>query len=89
MAREIEKELRTYVGRHLDVKDLDKITRNAKLKKDLGADSLDSIEMIMEIEEMFDIDIPEDDADKIKTFGALVDYVANHYKEKDEEKQYF
>ncbi len=47
----------------------------ARLADDLGADSLDRIEIRMAIEEAFDIEIPDEDADKLKTVGEIVEYV--------------
>ena len=46
----------------------------------LGADSLDSVELIMEFEKAFDIQIPDEDAEKITTVGAAIDYVEAHKK---------
>ena len=53
----------------------DKITEKASFMDDLGADSLDTVELIMELEEEFGIEIPDEDAEKITTVGAAVDYV--------------
>ena len=54
--------------------DLDKVGADAKFV-DLGADSLDTVELIMEFEKEFDITIPDEDAEKIATVGDAVDYV--------------
>ena len=51
------------------------ITPEKSLISDLGADSLDSVELIMSIEQKFDISIPEDAAENIKTVGDIIDYV--------------
>jgi acyl carrier protein len=51
------------------------LTLDKSLVGDLGADSLDQIELVMAIEEEFEIDIPDDDAEKIETVGQIVDYV--------------
>lgn len=51
------------------------ITPEKSLINDLGADSLDSVELIMSIEQKFDISIPEDAAENIKTVGDIIDYV--------------
>jgi len=53
----------------------DKITRVTSFEKDLGGDSLDAVEFIMEIEDAFNIEIPESMAEKIKTVGDVVDFV--------------
>jgi acyl carrier protein len=55
--------------------DKDKITKDSHFVNDLGADSLDIVEMIMELEEEFDISIPEDAAEKIQRVGEAVDYI--------------
>ena len=52
-----------------------KITMEAKFIDDLGADSLDTVELIMEFEEEFGIEIPDDDAEKMTTVGAAVEYI--------------
>ena len=51
------------------------IKTEAHFVNDLGADSLDTVELIMELEEEFGIEIPDEDAEKITTVGAAVDYV--------------
>lgn len=53
----------------------DKVTLNANLADDLGADSLDAVEIIMNLEESFNISIADDAAEKIKTVKDLVDYI--------------
>lgn len=58
----------------LDV-DEDDITMEASFIDDLGADSLDIVELIMAMEEEFDIEISEDDADSISTVGAAIEYI--------------
>lgn len=56
----------------------DEVVSEAKFEDDLGADSLDIVEMIMAIEEEFDIEVPEDDAAKMTTVGDVMEYVALH-----------
>jgi len=51
------------------------ITGDAHFMDDLGADSLDTVELIMQLEEEFGIEIPDDDAEKITTVGKAVDYI--------------
>lgn len=53
----------------------DKITRETHFVNDLGADSLDTVELVMELEEEFDISIPEDSAEKIQRVGEAIDYI--------------
>lgn len=55
--------------------DQDKITMESSFVNDLGADSLDTVELVMELEEEFDIDIPEDAADKIETVGQAIKFI--------------
>lgn len=52
------------------------ITREASFTNDLGADSLDTVELIMEFEKEFDMTIPDEDAEKIATVGDAVDYIS-------------
>ncbi len=53
----------------------DKITRETSFINDLGADSLDTVELVMEFEDEFEISIPDEDAEKIQTVGAAIDYI--------------
>lgn len=53
----------------------DKITMEASFVDDLGADSLDTVELIMELEEEFGIEIPDEDAENMTTVGAAVEYI--------------
>ncbi|HCK99122.1 MAG: acyl carrier protein [Candidatus Marinimicrobia bacterium] len=54
-----------------------KITAEASFIDDLGADSLDTVELIMKMEEEFDIEIPDEEAEKLKTVGNVVEYLDN------------
>ena len=53
----------------------DKVTPDASFVEDLGADSLDTVELVMELEEEFDINIPDDAAEKIQTVGQAIDFI--------------
>jgi acyl carrier protein len=53
----------------------DQITRETSFVNDLGADSLDTVELVMELEEEFDINIPDDAAEKIQTVGQAIDHI--------------
>lgn len=55
----------------------DKITKEAHFVDDLGADSLDTVELIMQLEEEFSIEIPDEDAETLTTVGAVIDYIEN------------
>lgn len=58
----------------LDVEE-DKVTEAASITDDLGADSLDVVDLVMSFEEEFDIEIPEDQVEKIKTVGDIVKFI--------------
>jgi acyl carrier protein len=53
----------------------DKVTRETSFINDLGADSLDTVELVMEFEDEFEISIPDEDAEKIQTVGHAIDYI--------------
>ena len=57
-----------------------KITLEARFIEDLGADSLDTVELIMQFEEEFDIEISDDDAEKLTSVGEAVEYITNKLK---------
>ena len=69
-----EEIIRTIVMEQLGV-NREQLTPEAKFVEDLGADSLDIVEMVMEFEEEFNIEISDEDADKILTFGEAVKYI--------------
>ena len=58
--------------------DADEVTLEASFVDDLGADSLDVVELIMGLETEFDIEIPDEDAEKISTVGDAVEYIMSH-----------
>ena len=64
----------------LDVEE-DKITESATIQEDLGADSLDIIDLINEFEEQLDIEIPEEAAQNLKTVGDIVKYIEDHQED--------
>lgn len=76
---DISAKVADIVCRQLDVP-RDQITPQTSFINDLGADSLDQVELIMEIENEFDINIPDEDAEKIQTVGEAVRYVEEHQK---------
>ena len=55
--------------------DREKVTPETSFVNDLGADSLDTVELVMELEEEFDINIPDDAAEKIQTVGQAIDFI--------------
>lgn len=72
---EIAARARDLIATHLDI-DPAKVTEGARFIEDLGCDSLDNVELVMAGEEEFDIEIPDDDAEVLATFGQAVDYLA-------------
>ncbi|HAR61855.1 MAG: acyl carrier protein [Candidatus Margulisiibacteriota bacterium] len=56
----------------------DEVTRDAAYVDDLGADSLDTVELVMALEEEFDTEIPDEDAEKLTTVGSTVDYIVSN-----------
>ncbi len=70
-------EVKEVVAEQLNV-NADDIKEESKFVEDLGADSLDVVELIMELEEKFDIEIPDSDAEKIATVGDVIKYIEEH-----------
>jgi acyl carrier protein len=70
----LEKKVRELIADRLKL-DIEQVQPNSKFIEDLGADSLDIVEMIMQMEEDFGITIPDEDAEKIKTVGDAISYL--------------
>lgn len=70
----IEDQVKAIVAEQLGVKE-DEVTNEASFVEDLGADSLDTVELVMALEEEFDTEIPDEDAEKITTVQQAIDYV--------------
>ncbi len=66
--------VKAILAEQFDVEE-DKITADTDLQEDLGADSLDVVDLLMSIEDEFDIEIPDEEIENIKTVGALVSYI--------------
>lgn len=77
MANDIEQRVKAIIVEKLGVDEGD-IKPEASFTNDLGADSLDTVELIMEFEKEFDLTIPDEDAEQIGTVGDAVDYVTRH-----------
>ena len=73
----IEERVRKIVVEQLAVKD-DEVTTSASFVDDLGADSLDTVELVMALEEEFECEIPDEDAEKITTVQQAIDYINAH-----------
>ncbi|MFZ9994286.1 MAG: acyl carrier protein [Steroidobacteraceae bacterium] len=70
----VEQQVKAIVAEQLGVK-LEQVTNNASFVDDLGADSLDTVELVMALEEEFETEIPDEDAEKITTVQQAIDYV--------------
>jgi acyl carrier protein len=75
----IEERVKKIVVEQLGVKEED-VTTNASFVDDLGADSLDTVELVMALEEEFECEIPDEDAEKITSVQQAIDYVKAHVK---------
>ena len=73
--------VRDIIEKELGV-EREKLTDEASFIEDLGADSLDIVELVMELEEEFEITIPDDQAEKIKTVGEAIDYIEREQAKK-------
>lgn len=70
----IEEKVKNIIVEQLGV-DSESVTAEASFIDDLGADSLDIVELVMTMEEEFDLEIPDDDAEKIKTVNDVINYI--------------
>lgn len=77
----VEQRVIEIVCEHLAV-NKDEVKRETNFIEDIGADSLDIVELVMELEEEFDIQIPDDQAEKIKTVGEAIDFIDAKIKDK-------
>ncbi|UEL46358.1 acyl carrier protein [Terrisporobacter glycolicus] len=69
--------IRDIIVEQLGLDGKDGLSMETSLKEDLDADSLDAVEVIMGLEEEFDIEIPDEDAENFKTIGDIVEYIEN------------
>ena len=76
---EVEEKVKAIIVEKLGVEESE-VTREASFTNDLGADSLDTVELIMELEKEFDVQIPDDQAEKIATVGDAIAYIENAKK---------
>ena len=75
----IEERVKQIIVEQLGVEESE-VTPNASFVDDLGADSLDTVELVMAFEEAFEIEIPDEDAEKIRTVKDATDYINSHAK---------
>ena len=78
---EIADKVKEIISQQLDV-DVAQIKPESQFIEDLGADSLAIVELVLAFEEQFDINIPDEDAEKIQTVGDAVNYITKNYKPK-------
>jgi len=78
----IEEKVKEIIAEQLGVKK-EEIKPESSFVDDLGADSLDTVEIVMALEEEFGIEIPDEDAEKISTVGEAIQYIENKVKEKE------
>ncbi|MFA6701426.1 MAG: acyl carrier protein [Dysgonamonadaceae bacterium] len=76
---EVAERVKSIIVDKLGVEEAE-VTETASFQNDLGADSLDTVELIMEFEKEFNISIPDDQAEKISTVGDAVSYIEEHSK---------
>jgi len=74
-----EEKIKQIIVEQLGVDEAE-VTASASFQDDLGADSLDIVELVMAFEEAFDVEIPDEDAEKIKTVEDAIDYIKAHAK---------
>ena len=77
MASPVETKVREIICEQLGVSE-EEVTPEASFIEDLGADSLDTVELVMALEEHFDIQIPDEDAEKIVTVGDAIQYIKDN-----------
>ena len=70
----VDAKVKEIIAKQLSISE-DEVSPDASFQEDLGADSLDTVELVMALEEEFDIEIPDDDATKIRTVQDAVDYL--------------
>ena len=76
---ELLKKVRAIVADKLSISE-EQVTETASFTEDLGADSLDTVELVMALEDEFGLDIPDEEAEKLTTVGKAMDYILGHAK---------
>ena len=72
---EVAEKVKKIIAEHLGIDDMSKVTEDAKFIDDLGADSLDTVELVMAFEEAFDVEIPDEQAETILTVGDAISHL--------------
>ena len=75
---EVAEKVKKIIAEHLGIDDMDKITDDAKFIDDLGADSLDTVELVMAFEEAFNVEIPDEKAETILTVGDAISHLESN-----------
>jgi acyl carrier protein len=78
-SKEMTEKVKQIISEQLGVDEAE-VTPSASFVDDLGADSLDQVELVMALEEAFDLEIPDEDAEKIRTVQDAMDYIEKHAK---------
>lgn len=73
----MDEKVKEIISKQLGV-DISEVTSGASFVDDLGADSLDTVELVMAFEEAFGVEIPDDDAEKITKVGDAIEYIKSH-----------
>jgi len=73
----VEEQVKEIIVKQMGV-NKDQVTPETSFINDLGADSLDTVELVMELEDAFDVSIPDEDAEKIQTVGDAIKYIKEH-----------
>ena len=77
---DIEQKVKDIIAEELGV-EMDKLSESASFMEDLGADSLDTVELVMAFEKEFDIEIPDDEAEKLRTVGDALTFLRTKQEE--------
>ena len=75
---DVAEKVKKIIAEHLGIDDMEKITEDAKFIDDLGADSMDTVELVMAFEEAFDVEIPDEKAETILTVGDAISHLESN-----------
>ena len=75
---DVAEKVKKIIAEHLGIDDMEKITEDAKFIDDLGADSLDTVELVIAFEEAFDVEIPDEKAETILTVGDAISHLESN-----------